>query len=123
MIDCKNESTFFLLKKDYDDFLLLFLLGFFLIWYFQKSLTKALFKSFVILSVFLIIDMSCYNVGYIKSIFISMVIGIHLENVYNLIHYYVIEYFYKRKKQIQEILEKEHMGLDDDIKDDQDKTK
>lgn len=123
MIDCKNESTFFLLKKDYDDFLLLFLLGFFLIWYFQKSLTKALFKSFVILSVFLIIDMSCYNVGYIKSIFISMVIGIHLENVYNLVHYYVIEYFYKRKKQIQEILEKEHMGLDDDIKDDQDKTK
>lgn len=76
----------------------------------------------VVLSVFLIIDMSCYNVGYIKAIGISMIIGMHLENVYNLIHYYVIEYFYKRKRQIYDVIEREHIETDDDFKDKPNKT-
>lgn len=122
MIDCKNESTWILLKKDYDDFILLFLLSFFLICFFQRSFTKAIFKSFVILSVFLILDMSCYHIGYIKSIVIAMVIGIHLENVYNLVHYYIINYLYKKKKKINEILENGYREIDDYIKDKPDKT-
>lgn len=117
MIDCKNESTLSLLKKDYDDFVLLLLLSFFLIWYFQHSFTKAIFKSFVILSIFLIFDMSCYHVDYIKGLCVSMIIGINLENAYNLFYYYFITYLYKKKKKIDEILEKEHLEIDDDIKD------
>ena len=115
MIMCKQESTLHLLKKDYDDFILLFLLSFFLILYFQKSLGRASFKSFVILSVFLILDMSCYQIGYIKALGLALIIGIHLENVYNLAHYYIIEYFYKRRKQISEILEREHIETDDEL--------
>ncbi len=42
MINCKNESTLNLLKKDYDDFILLLALSFLIVLYLQKSLTKAL---------------------------------------------------------------------------------
>lgn len=122
MIDCKNESTINLLKKDYDDFILIFILSFFLILYFQNSLAKALFKSFVILSLFLIMDMSCYHIGYIQGLSISMVIGMYLENAYKILHYYTIEYLYKKKKRIDEILEKENIEINDDFKDKPDKT-
>lgn len=122
MIDCKNESTFNLLKKDYDDFVLVLVLSFLIVLYLQKSLTKALFKSSVVFGVFLIIDMSCYKIGYIKGLFISLVIGTQLENIYQLVYYFIIEWLYKKKKKINEILEKEHIELDDDIKDKPTKT-
>ncbi|WP_101001350.1 hypothetical protein [Helicobacter pylori] len=122
MIDCKNESTLSLLKKDYDDFALLLALSFLIVLYLQKSLIKALFKSFVVLGTFLILDMSCYAIGYIKGLFISLVIGTQLENIYQLIHYFVIEWLYKKKKKINEILEREHIEIDDDIKDKPSKT-
>lgn len=77
----------------------------------------------VVFSVFLIIDMSCYNVGYIKAIGVSMIIGIHLENVYNIIHYYVVEYLYRKKKQINDFIEREHLEINDDFKDNPNKTK
>ncbi|RKV46653.1 hypothetical protein [Helicobacter pylori] len=122
MIDCKNESTLNLLKKDYDDFILLLVLSFLIVLYLQKSLTKALFKSFVVLGSFLILDMSCYQIGYIKALFISLVIGTQLENLYQLVHYYVIEWLYNKRKKINEILEMEHIEIDDDIKDDPSET-
>ncbi|RKV35601.1 hypothetical protein [Helicobacter pylori] len=122
MIDCKNESTWNLLKKDYDDFILLLALSFIIVLYLQKSLTKALFKSFVVLGSFLILDMSCYQIGYIKGLFISLVIGTQLENIYQLVHYYVIEWLYNKKKKIDEILGKEHIEINDDIKDDPSET-
>lgn len=123
MIDCKNESTLSLLKKDYDDFILILILSFLVVIYLQKSFTKAIFKSFVILGVFLILDMSCYHIGYIKGLFISLVIGSQLESFYQLSHYFVIEWIYKKKKIINEILEREHIEIDDDIKDKPNKTK
>lgn len=123
MIDCKNDSTLILLKKDYDDFLLLLILSFIVVLYLEKKLTKALFKSFVVLGTFLILDMSCYHIGYIKGLFISLVIGTQLERIYKLFHYFIIEWLYKKKKKIDEILEREHIEIDDDIKDKQDKTK
>ena len=100
MIDCKNESTFNLFKKDYDDFILLLLLSFLIVLYLQKSLTKAIFKSFVVLGTFLILDMSCYSIGYIKGLFISLVVGTQLENIYKLVYYFIIEWLYKKKKKI-----------------------
>ncbi|GHP78840.1 hypothetical protein JP0049_14470 [Helicobacter pylori] len=66
MIDCKNESTLFLLKKDYDDFMVILMLSFVVVLYLEKSITQALFKSFVVLLSFLILDMSCYHIGYMK---------------------------------------------------------
>lgn len=51
-----------------------------------------------------------------------MVIGIHLENVYNLVHYSIINYLYKKKKKINEILENGYREIDDYIKDKPDKT-
>lgn len=123
MIDCKNESTLDLLKKDYDDFLLLLILSFTVVLYLEKSLTKALFKSLVVLGTFLILDMSCYHIGYIRGLFISLFIGTQLERIYQLVHYFVIEWLYKKKKRINEILEREHIEIDDDIKDNPGKTK
>lgn len=123
MIDCKNESTLKLLEKDYDDFLLLLVLSFIVVLYLEKSLIKAIFKSFVVLGVFLILDMSCYHIGYIKGLFISLLVGTQLERIYQVVHYFVIEWLYKKKKKIDEILEREHIEIDDDIKDNQDKTK
>ena len=123
MIDCKNESTLTLLKKDYDDFLLLLTLSFIVVLYLQRSVTKALFKSFVVLGVFLILDMSCYHIGYIKGLFISLVVGTQLERIYQLVHYFVIEWLYNKKKKIDKILGREHIEIDDDIKDDPNKTK
>ena len=122
MIDCKNESTLSLLKKDYDDFILLFVLSLFVVFYLQKSLTKALFKSVVVLGVFLIIDMSCYHIGYIKGLFISLVMGTQLENIYQLIHYYVIKWLHNKKKKIDEILEMGNIEINDDIKNKPNKT-
>ena len=122
MIDCKNESTLSLFKKDYDEFILIFLLSFSVILYFHHSFIKALFKSFVILSVFLILDMSCYHIGYIEGLGISMVVGVHLEQFYNICYYYIITYLHKKKKQINEFLEKEHIKIDDDLKDKPNKT-
>ena len=123
MIDCKNESTLNLLEKDYDDFLLLLMLSFVIVLYLEKSLTKALFKSFVVLASFLVLDMSCYHIGYIKGLFISFIMGTQLERIYQLVHYFVIEWLYKKKKKIDEILEKEHIEIDDDIKDKPSETK
>lgn len=123
MIDCKNESTLSLLKKDYDDFLLLLALSFIIVLYLEKSFTKALFKSFVVLGTFLILDMSCYHIGYIRGLFISLIIGTQLERIYQLSHYFVVEWTYNKKKKIDEILEKEHIEINDDIKDKTDKTK
>lgn len=117
MIDCKNQNTWPLLKKDYDDFVLILVLSFLIVLYLQKSLTKAIFKSFVVLGTFLILDMSCYHIGYIKGLFISLVIGTQLEDIYQLVRYYVIEWLYNKKKRINEILEREHLEIDDDIKD------
>ncbi len=74
------------------------------------------FKSFIILGVFLVLDMSCYNIGYIKGLFISLVVGTQLENIYQLVHYFIIEWLYKKKKKIEEILEREHIEVDDDVK-------
>ncbi|GAA7670818.1 hypothetical protein KVK66_04420 [Helicobacter pylori] len=122
MIDCKNESTLKLLEKDYDDFILLLILSFLIVLYLQKSLTKAIFKSFVVLGVFLILDMSCYQIGYIKGLFISLVIGTQLENIYQLVYYFIVEWLYKKKKKINEILEREHTEIYDDTKDKQNKT-
>lgn len=121
MIDCKNESTFSLIQKDYDDFILLFLLSFFLILYFSHSFIKSLFKSFVILAVFLILDMSCHHIGYLKGLAIAMISGIYLENVYALFYYYLIKYLYNKKKQINEILENGYIE-NDHIKDKPDET-
>ena len=123
MIDCKNESTLNLLKKDYDDFILLLVLSFLIVLYLQKSLTKAIFKSFVVIGAFLILDMSCYHIGYIKGLFISLVVGTQLENIYQLVYYFIIEWMYSRKKKIDEFLEREHIEIDDDIKDKPNKTK
>lgn len=117
MIECKNENTLNLLKKDYDDFLLLLMLSFLVVLYLEKSLLKALFKSFVVLATFLVLDMSCYHIGYIKGLFASLIVGTQLERIYHLIHYFVIEWLYKKKKKIDEILEREHIEIDDDIKD------
>lgn len=117
MIDCKNESTLNLLKKDYDDFLLLLTLSFIIVLYLEKSILKSLFKSFVVLGTFLILDMSCYHIGYIKGLFISLIVGTQLERIYQIVHYFVIEWLYKKKKKIDEILEREHIEIDDDIKD------
>ena len=122
MIECKNETTLKLLEKDYDDFILLLVLSFTILLYLQKSFTKALFKSFVVLGVFLILDMSCYHIGYIKGLFISLIVGMQLENIYQLVHYYVIEWLYKKKKKINEILEMGHIETDDDTKDKPNKT-
>ena len=122
MIDCKNESTWNLLKKDYDDFILLLALSFLIVLYLQKSLMKALFKSFVVLGTFLILDMSCYQIGYIKGLFISLVIGTQLENIYNFVWYYIVEWIYKKKKRINEILKIGNVEIDDDIKDKPSKT-
>ena len=123
MIDCKNESTLNLLKKDYDDFLLLLTLSFIVILYLEKSISKALFKSFVVLGTFLILDMSCYHIGYIRGLLISLIIGTQLERLYQLVHYYGIEWIHKKKKRIDEVLEMGHIDNDDDIKDKQNKTK
>ena len=123
MIDCKNESTLNLLKKDYDDFLLLLTLSFIVILYLEKSISKALFKSFVVLGTFLILDMSCYHIGYIRGLLISLIIGTQLERLYQLVHYYGIEWIHKKKKRIDEVLEMGHIENDDDIKDKQNKTK
>lgn len=122
MIDCKNESTFSLLKKDYDDLILLLALSFLMVLYLQKSLTKALFKSFIVLGTFLILDMSCHQIGYIKGLFISLVFGTQLENIYQLSYYYIVEWLYNKKKKINEILEREHIEIDDDTKDRPNKT-
>lgn len=122
MIDCKNESTLSLLKKDYDDFILLVVLSFLIVLYLQKSIIKAVFKSFVVIGVFLILDMSCYHIGYIKGLFISLIIGTQLENIYQLVHYFIIEWLYNKKKKIDEILERGHIEIDDDIKDKPNKT-
>ena len=122
MIDCKNESTLDLLRKDYDDFLLLLALSFIVVLYLEKSLTKALFKSFVVLGAFLVLGMSCYHIGYIKGLSMSLLIGTQLERIYRLIHYFVIKWLYKKKKIIDEILEREHIEIDDDIKDKPNKT-
>lgn len=123
MIDCKNESTLSLLKKDYDDFLLLLVLSFIIIIYLEKSLTKSIFKSFVVLGTFLILDMSCYHIGYIKGLFVSLLVGTQLEHIYQLARYFVIEWLYNKKRKVDEILESEHIKIDDDIKDKTDKTK
>ena len=123
MIDCKNESTLSLLKKDYDDFLLLLALSFIIIIYLEKSLTKSIFKSFVVLGTFLILDMSCYHIGYIKGLFVSLLVGTQLEHIYQLARYFVIEWLYNKKRKVDEILESEHIKIDDDIKDKTDKTK
>ena len=122
MIDCKNESTLNLLKKDYDDFILLLILSFLIVLYLQKSLTKAIFKSVVVLGVFLILEMSCYHIGYIKGLFISLVVGTQLESLYQIVYYCIIEWLYKKKKQINEILENGHIENDDGIKDKPNKT-
>lgn len=123
MIDCKNESTLNLLIKDYDDFLLLLILSFLIVLYLEKSIIKALFKSFIVLATFLVLDMSCYHIGYMRGLFISLIIGTQLERIYQLIHYFVIEWLYSKKKKIDEILERGHIKIDDDIKDNPDKTK
>ena len=123
MIDCKNESTLSLLKKDYDDFILLLVLSFIVVLYLEKSFIKSLFKSFVVLGIFLVLDMSCYHIGYIKGLFISLIAGTQLERLYQLAHYFMVEWLYKKKKRIDEILEIGHIGNEDDTKDRQDKTK
>lgn len=123
MIDCKNESTLSLFKKDYDDFLLLLALSFVIVLYLEKSIIKSLFKSFVVLGTFLVLDMSCYHIGYIKGLFISLIIGTQLERISQLIHYFIVEWLYNKKKKIDEILEREHISIDDDLKDKPTKTK
>ena len=123
MIDCKNDSTLMLLKKDYDDFILLLLLSFVVVLYLEKSFTKALFKSFVVLGTFLILDMSCYHIGYIKGLLISLIVGTQLERIYTLVYSFVVEWLYKKKKIIEEILEKGHIEIDDEAKDKPNKTK
>ena len=123
MIDCKNESTLSLLKKDYDDFILLLVLSFIVVLYLEKSFIKSLFKSFVVLGIFLVLDMSCYHIGYIQGLFISLIAGTQLERLYQLAHYFMVEWLYKKKKRIDEILEIGHIGNEDDTKDRQDKTK
>ena len=122
MIDCKNETILNLLEKEYDDFLLILILSFLIVFYLQKSLTKAIFKAFVVLGAFLVLDMSCYHIGYITGLFISLVIGAQLEKIYQLVHYFIIEWLYKKKKKINEILEREHIEIDDDTKDKPNKT-
>lgn len=122
MIDCKNESTLNVLKKDYDDFLLLLILSFIIVLFLEKNILKSLFKSFVVLGTFLILDMSCYHIGYIKGLFISLIVGTQLERIYQLVHYFIIEWLYKKKKKIDEILEMEHIEIDDDLKNKQNKT-
>ncbi|WP_187904004.1 hypothetical protein [Helicobacter pylori] len=52
-----------------------------------------------------------------------MIIGFHLENVYNVAHYYMVEYLRKKKKQINEVIEKVSIEIDDEIKDKPNKTK
>lgn len=123
MIDCKNDSTLMLLKKDYDDFILLLILSFIVVLYLEKSVTKALFKSFVVLGTFLILDMSCYHIGYIKGLLISLIVGTQLERIYTLVYSFVVEWLYKKKKIIEEILEKGHIEIDDEAKDKPNKTK
>lgn len=123
MIDCKSDSTLLLLEKDYDDFIFLLLLGLILIYYFERSILKAIFKTFIIGSTYLVMDMSCYHIGYFNALSIALLVGIHLENVYSIVRYYIIKYLIKRKKQIKEILELEHIETYDDIKDKPNKTK
>lgn len=123
MIDCKSESTFILLKKDYDDFLLILVLSFIVVLYLEKNFAKALFKSFVALGTFLVLDMSCYHIGYIRGLLISLIIGTQLERIYQFTHYFIVGWLHKRKKIVNEILGKELTEIDDDIKDKPNKTK
>lgn len=117
MIDCKNDNPLALLQKDYDDFLLLLALSLVIIWYLEKSLLKAAVKSFVVFGTFLILDMSCYHIGYIKGLFISLMMGTQLDRIYQLVYYYIVGWLYNKKKKIDEILERGHIKVDDDAKD------
>lgn len=123
MIECKNEGTLALLTKDYDALILILSLSLLIVLYLERSLTKALFKSCLVLGFFLILDMSCYHIGYIKGLVVSFLCGTQLESVYQLVRYFVIEWLYKKKKQILKILEREHIEIDDDTKDKPDKAK
>lgn len=120
MIECKNNNTWALLKKDYDDFILILVLSFLIVFYLQKSLTKALFKSFVVLGCFLIIEMSCYHIGYLKGVCISLIIGMQLDHIYRIVCYYIIEWLYNSKEKIKKILET--VEIDNDTKDNPNKT-
>lgn len=123
MIDCKSESTLLLLKKDYDDFIFILLLGLVAIYYFERSVVKSLFKTFIMGASYLAMDMSCYHIGYFNALALSLLAGIHLENIYSIVRYYVIRYLIKKKREINQILDKEHIEIDDDIKDSPNKTK
>ena len=117
MIECKNESTWSVLKKDYDDFLLLFILSFIIILYLQKSFLSSIFKSSVVLGIFLVLDMSCYHIDYIRGLFVAVILGTQLEHIYRLVHFFIVEWLYKKKKIIDKILEREHIEINDDTKD------
>lgn len=123
MIDCKSESTLLLLKKDYDDFIFILLLGLVTIYYFERSVVKSLFKTFIMGASYLAMDMSCYHIGYFNALALSLLAGIHLENIYSIVRYYVIQYLIKKKREIKEILDKGHIEINDDIKDNPNKTK
>lgn len=118
MIDCKSDSTLLVLEKDYDDFIFILLVGIIIVYYFERSIVKTLFKSFIIGASYLAIDMSCYHIGYFNALVLSLLAGIHLENTYNIVRYYIIQYLIKKKKQIKKILEIEDIEKDDGIKDD-----
>lgn len=123
MIDCKSESTLLLLEKDYDDFIFILLVGLVAIYYFERSVVKSLFKTFIIGASYLAMDMSCYHIGYFNALALSLLAGIHLDNIYSIVRYYVIQYIIKRKREIKEILKIEEIEIDDNIKDKPNKTK
>lgn len=123
MIDCKSDSTLLLLEKDYDDFIFILLLGLVTIYYFERSVVKTLFKTFIIGASYLTLDMSCYHIGYFNALAISLLAGLHLENIYSIVRYYVIKYLISRKKQIKEILEIEDIEIDDNTQNKPNKTK
>ncbi|GAA7926799.1 hypothetical protein HpBT060_14770 [Helicobacter pylori] len=122
MIECKNDKVFDVLKRDYDDFILIMLLSFVVLLCLGGRLSKALFRSFIIILVFLIIEVSCYHLGYIKAIFLSMIIGFHLENLYGFIYFYVLSWIKRRKMKIKKLLDLTEEN-DDHIKDEPDETK
>lgn len=123
MIDCKRESILILLEEDYDDFIFILLVGLASIYYLEKNIVKTIFKAFIIGSVYISIDMSCYHIGYFNALALSLLAGIYLEKAYRIIRYYLIKHAINKKKQIKEILEIEDIEEDDDIKDKTNKTK
>lgn len=104
MIECHKIINLQIIKRDYDEFILLFTITFFLIWYLQKSFGRALFKSAIVTLLFLIIYTSCYNINYIQALGICLGVGMYLEQAYELVQSFIMEWLYSKRKDMLDII-------------------